>query len=139
MILAGPAHAEALAAIHRRAFPVAQRWDAAVMATQLGLCGTWGYIDPAGGLVLARNAADEAELLTLAVVPAARRAGRGAALLRAALAEAQRRGAAAMFLEVGSRNAAARSLYARAGFLQVGQRRGYYSDGDDALVLRHDL
>jgi ribosomal-protein-alanine N-acetyltransferase len=44
-----------------------------------------------------------------------------------------------MFLEVSERNAAARALYAAAGFAEVGRRRRYYADGADALVLRRDL
>ncbi|TQF76591.1 ribosomal-protein-alanine acetyltransferase, partial [Elioraea sp. Yellowstone] len=53
----------------------------------------------------------------------------------AAAAEAQARGAGRLFLEVAVGNAAARRLYGRLGFREVGQRRGYYPDGADALVL----
>ena len=84
-------------------------------------------------------AADEAEILTIAVAPAAHRQGIGAALLAAAMAQAALRGAAAMFLEVAEGNAAARALYAAAGFRQSGRRRRYYPDGADALVLRRSL
>ena len=58
-----------------------EAWSAAAIAAQLALPGTFGLIDPAGGMVLARVAADEAEILALAVAPPARRQGRGAALL----------------------------------------------------------
>lgn len=44
-----------------------------------------------------------------------------------------------MYLEVADRNGAARALYARAGYVPAGRRRGYYRDGDDALVLRKPL
>jgi ribosomal-protein-alanine N-acetyltransferase len=44
-----------------------------------------------------------------------------------------------MFLEVAADNKAANALYAGAGFVQVGERRGYYPDGGDALVLRLDI
>jgi ribosomal-protein-alanine N-acetyltransferase len=60
----------------------------------------------------------------------------GAALLHGAMTEAAARGAAAMFLEVSTRNEAARALYARTGFTEVGRRARYYADGSDALVLR---
>ncbi|TPG60631.1 GNAT family N-acetyltransferase [Roseomonas nepalensis] len=104
----------------------------------LALEGAFGLAvgeEPAG-FVLARAAAGEAEVLTLAVDPAAQRAGLGGALLGAAVAEVARRGASALFLEVSERNAPARALYARAGAAQVGLRRRYYPDGSDALVLR---
>jgi len=99
----------------------------------------FGLIDPEGGMVLARVAADQAEILALAVIPAVRRQGRGAALLAAAEARAAAAGAAAMFLEVAEPNAPARSLYARAGYAPAGRRRAYYPDGADALVLRKSL
>jgi ribosomal-protein-alanine N-acetyltransferase len=53
--------------------------------------------------------------------------------------EAGRRGAGALFLEVAGANAAARALYARMGFRDVGRRRRYYADGTDALVMRAAL
>jgi [ribosomal protein S18]-alanine N-acetyltransferase len=69
----------------------------------------------------------------------ARRQGIAAGLLRAALAEIAARGGSALFLEVGVGNAAARALYDRFGFRQVGLRRRYYADGSDAIVLRMNL
>jgi ribosomal-protein-alanine N-acetyltransferase len=89
--------------------------------------------------VLARVAAGEAEILTLAVVPGARRRGLGAALMQAALARAAEAGAREMFLEVAEGNEAARRLYGALGFAGVGRRPRYYSDGRDALVLRRSL
>ncbi len=140
MIAATPTHGPALAAIHAASFPPAERWGADVMALQLGLHGAFGLIAAAGGgFILARVAADEAEILTLAVRPEQRRTGLGAALLHAAMAQAATRGARAMFLEVALANTAARALYARAGFAPVGQRPRYYPDGGDALVLSAPL
>jgi ribosomal-protein-alanine N-acetyltransferase len=136
---AAPVHAEALAEIHLAAFPRDEAWSAEIMALQLGSPGAFGRIHSAGGMVLARVAADEADILTLAVAPAARRRGLGRTLLLAAMEEAGRRGAKTMFLEVGVDNTAARALYAACGFAQVGRRRGYYSGGGDALVLRAAL
>ena len=136
---AGPAHAAALAAIHCAAFPPKEAWSADVIALQLGLPGAFGLIDPAGGMVLARVTADEAEILTIAVMPTARKRGLGRALLRAAMDRAAERGACEMFLEVAIANGAARALYAALGFIQVGRRRGYYPGGGDALILRADL
>jgi ribosomal-protein-alanine N-acetyltransferase len=67
----------------------------------------------------------------------------GADLLAQGLVLAVAGGAERMFLEVAEDNAAARALYARAGFAEAGRRRGYYARPDgpaaDALVLALDL
>ena len=139
LVAATPLHAAALAAIHAAAFPPGERWGAAAMALQLALPGAFGWIDRAGGLVLARVAADEAEVLSLAVAPGLRGRGLGRALLERAMATAAGRGGRAMFLEVAAGNAAALRLYGAAGFAEVGRRAGYYRGGADALVLRRGL
>ena len=133
------ADAPALAALHAAAFPPAEAWSADTIGMLLALPGAFGLWRNGAGLVLARMAADEAEILTFGVVPGARRRGHGAALLRGALAAARARGAGAMFLEAAAGNAPALALYAREGFAEVGRRRRYYSNGADALVLRRDL
>lgn len=98
--------------------------------------------DKTVGFVVSRRAADEAEILSIAV--AARQRGRGIA--RQLLGHHMQRlagfGTKALFLEVEEGNAAARRLYERAGFTQVGRRPSYYGGGKDtaaALVLRRDL
>ncbi len=131
--------APALAALHAAAFPPAQAWGRDAIALLLAMPGAFGLWREGAGLVLARMAAGEAEILTVAVVPAARRRGHGTALLREGMAAARARGAGAMFLEVAAGNAPALALYAREGFVEVGRRRRYYADGADALVLRRDL
>ena len=136
---AAPAHAAALAAIHACAFPPGERWGADAMALQLAQPGGFGFISGAGGLVMARVAADEAEVLTLGVVRDARQAGLGRALLLKAMEAAWARGAGTMVLEVAAGNGPAQALYGRAGFVAVGRRRGYYAGGADALVLRAKL
>jgi ribosomal-protein-alanine N-acetyltransferase len=132
---AGPAHCFVLAAIHAAAFPGGEAWGVAMLAAQLGQPGVFGLLDEAGGMILVRVAADEAEILTLAVAPEARRAGLGRALLDAACAAARQGGATRLFLEVAATNAAARGLYGAAGFRQIGLRRRYYADGTDALMM----
>ena len=88
---------------------------------------------------MARVAADEAEILSLGVELAARRAGLGAALVAQAARGAQASGARAMFLEVATGNNAARALYRRLGFREAGRRKAYYAASEDALILRADL
>jgi [ribosomal protein S18]-alanine N-acetyltransferase len=86
---------------------------------------------------------DEAELLTIAVHPDAQGQGVGTALMADFLKQAAARGAGRAFLEVADDNAAARALYARAGFAAVGRRKGYFSAPGgrkiDAVVMARDL
>jgi [ribosomal protein S18]-alanine N-acetyltransferase len=133
------AHAPAMAAVHRMAFPPNEAWGTNAIALQLAMPGVFGWLDRRGGMILARVAADEVEVLTLAVAPAARRQGLGTRLLDAAMTCAASRGARVAFLEVSIGNRGARTLYARAGFTPTGRRPRYYADGTDALVLRRTL
>lgn len=138
----GPASAvdaAMLAIIHATAFPEHEAWGPDAIALTLALPGAFGFIRPGAGMILARAAAGEAEVLTLAVAPSARGRGLGAALLGAAMAEAAQRGAVEMFLEVSTANDTAQRLYRRAGFAEAGRRLGYYVDGTDALLLRVPL
>jgi len=82
----------------------------------------------------------QADVLTLAVDPEYWGQGTGAALLRALVDEAGRRGHAEVMLEVRQDNPRARSLYLRDGFEEIGIRRGYYQpSGVDAVVMRKVL
>ena len=87
------------------------------------------------GFLIARRAADEAELLTLAVAPCCRRAGLGKALLISAMAMLRAAGATRLFLEVEEGNAAALGLYRSLGAKPVGRRAGYYETGADAAIF----
>ena len=136
---ATPVHAAVLAAVHATAFPPRERWGVDAIRLQLALPGAFGFLHPRGGMLLGRAIGDEAEILTLAVEPRARRQGVARALVNKALAEAHGRGARMVLLEVSVSNAAARALYRRAGFVEVGRRPRYYTDGSDALILRVDL
>lgn len=77
------------------------------------------------GFALVRSAADEAELLLIAVAPSMRRGGVGGALLRSVIAEAGATGIADLHLEVRASNPAV-GLYRDHGFVKVGERRAYY-------------
>ena len=135
MIPATLAHAGVLAAIHAAASPN-DHWGATAFALQLGLPGAFGLLDPAGAFIVARVAVDEAEVLMLAAAAGVRRQGRAAALLHAARTQAAARGATTLVLEVAVGNSAALALYTAAGLAPVGRRARYYSNGDDALILR---
>ena len=82
----------------------------------------------AAGFALSRGAADEEELLLIAVDPRHRGRGIGTALMTRFIAEAGARGAERLFLEMREGNPA-ESLYRRHGFAVVGRRRAYYRRG----------
>lgn len=130
-----------LAALHAACFSVPRPWTAQEFATFLAMPQVLLTGAPQG-FALGRVIFDEAELLTIAVDPAARRRGTGRALVSDLMAGATARGARAMFLEVSRENGAAIALYRASGFAEAGFRKAYYSDAGrpiDALVMRRDL
>lgn len=134
------ATAARLAELHAGAFSAP--WDAGAFEVLLNQAGVFAISEPEG-FILIRSVADEAEILTLAVRPEARRQGVGARLVHEGAKAASARGAARLFLEVADDNAAALALYAGSGFVEAGRRPGYYArlDGgrQDALILALNL
>ena len=133
-------HAALIAGMHRVAF--AEPWNEPAMTTLLAMAGSFGFLAHAErpeGFILCRAVADEAEVLTLLVLPPYRRRGLATALLAKAMGAARDLGVSAMFLEAAANNKAALALYSALGFGQVGSRTHYYADGTDALVLRCSL
>jgi ribosomal-protein-alanine N-acetyltransferase len=136
--VASALHADAFACLGERGWT---RQEIVELLAAPGVAGVLVQSDEETiGLALCRIAADEAELLTIAVRADHRRQGAGAALLRLVLALVRERGARNLFLEVGSDNPAALHLYRQAGFQAVGRRRAYYSRPGqrdaDAIVMR---
>lgn len=131
--------APVLAALHTNSF--SDPWSAESFATLLSQPGVAAWItgDPPHGLLLARAAADEAEILTVAVIPDARRQGAGAALLDEMLRVLRAGGTRRVFLEVAADNTAAQALYARKGFIVCGRRPRYYAGGVDAAIMERAL
>ncbi len=132
---------DALAALHAACFTRPRPWTAAEFASLLASPFTF-LVAQGGGFALGRAVAGEAELMTIAVPPVARRQGQGRALLTAFLAEALVRGADSAFLEVAADNRPAIGLYRAGGFAETGRRRGYYADaagGVDALIMARAL
>ena len=141
---ASPQACALLASLHARSFP--KPWSAEeiakLMENQAVFALVHGNGAAAQGFVMAWAAAGDAELLTVAVIPEARRKGLGAALVTAAGVAALVRGAAAMHLEVAEDNSAARALYAKLGYQEAGRRHAYYAgEGGsvDAVVMRRAL
>jgi ribosomal-protein-alanine N-acetyltransferase len=80
-----------------------------------------------------------ADVQTIAVVPEREGLGIGSAVLTELLAEAARRGARDVLLEVRADNPRAQALYRRFGFTHIHTRRRYYRDGVDALIMQLPL
>lgn len=138
---AGVAFFPVFAAIHRQCF--ARSWDEAAFAGLFDTPGTHGLIAAADdgvplGLCLYRVVADQAEILTICVLPSARGTGAGKALIADAAADAAARGATRLFLEVAVTNAAARRLYAATGFDPIGLRKNYYKEQVDGREIAVD-
>lgn len=136
---------DALAALHRACLTTPRPWSgtefAALLTDPLVFMVTSGL--PLAGFALGRAVAGEAELLTLAVLPALQRQGIGRGLLAAFETRAADSGASDAFLEVAADNTAATMLYAGAGWQRRGLRRGYYRQPDgtavDAIVMGKTL
>ena len=89
------------------------------------------------GFIVSRQVEDEWEIENIAVTGAARRCGLGSRLVGELLDLVRSRGGKSVFLEVRESNRAARSLYEKWAFLEVGRRKMYYQNpGEDALVLK---
>lgn len=140
---AGADAAAQLAALHARAFD--KPWGESEIAKLMENAAVFAIIargNELQGFAMGWAAAGDAELLTVAVVPEARRAGVGASLVTAAGVTALVRGAASMHLEVAEDNAPARALYAKLGYEEAGRRHAYYAgEGGyvDAIVMRRTL
>jgi [ribosomal protein S18]-alanine N-acetyltransferase len=91
------------------------------------------------GMLIGRAAADEFEILNLAVGNEFRRRGVGTKLVTAALEDAQFAGARQVFLEVRASNEGAIALYARLRFRVCGRRLNYYrGPTEDAVLMVFD-
>ena len=134
---AAPPDIPAVAALERREFAAGA--DEGVLSRLLDSDG--GVILAAAegevllGCVWARFVLDEGEIGNIAVAPEHRRRGVGEALLTALCAEAERRKATALLLEVRESNLAARRLYEKTGFETVGKRKNYYEKPVENAIL----
>jgi ribosomal-protein-alanine N-acetyltransferase len=140
---AGPRDARALAALHGASFH--RGWSDGEFEQLLMERNVIAHRATVGrkvvGFILSRLAADEAEILSVAVAGSRRGKGLARRLLDLNLRRLAGLGARAVFLEVDEGNVPARRLYQRAGFRDVGRREGYYPAGKGAaaLILRRDL
>lgn len=142
-----PEDVERIAELHAVSFDEA--WTPPMIKRIVAMVGSFGLIARrvgdgcVAGFALVRKAADECELLSLAVGADDRGNGVGAMLLDAAMASAIAADARRFFLEVAETNDVAIRLYKSRGLEPVGRRPGYYelkSGGREAaLTMRRDL
>lgn len=98
------------------------------------------FDDKICGFAMISTAADESELLNLAVDAEYRNRGFAKALLERAEEEAVDKGAGVMYLEVRESNEAAKNLYTGFGFSEIGRRKKYYRfPTEDAIMMAKDL
>lgn len=144
-----PEDAADLASLHAQGF--SRGWSENELSALLEQAPVFGFKAleigaadaPPAGFVLARLAAGEAEILTIAVARNRRRQGLGWLLMDGVLRALHAERAETLFLEVDETNAAAIALYRRLAFRQVGTRPAYYSEpgkpATGALIMRRDL
>ncbi len=134
---------KALAKILQDAAEAAQ-WPVESYGRLAGLPGAVALVCEAEsgltGFLIARQVADEAEVLNLAVLAEARRKGQASALLAAAFDRFRRLGVTRVFLEVRESNQPAIAFYRKHGFTASGRRKAYYRDPvEDAFCLQTNL
>ena len=139
LLWAAPEQAGEIARIHAELFSPA--WSEESVRALLDHPASTAFLAVLGGppkttvgFVLAQLAADEAEILSVGVLPGWQRKGIGRRLVEGVARAVQRAEAKTLFLEVAADNDAALELYTRAGFLGTGLRRGYYERPGQAPV-----
>jgi [ribosomal protein S18]-alanine N-acetyltransferase len=124
--------------IEQASFPLP--WKAEFFLKELHNPNGWSWVAEKEGTIVGYLCGwfvvDEGEILRVAVHPSYRRCGFGKILLEEAMVIAGQRGVSTLHLEVRVSNRAAITLYQLRGFHEVGRRRRYYENGEDALLMR---
>ena len=143
---AAPGDADVIARLHATLFDDA--WTKESVAALMDRPGAHPVLaieratSRACGFGLAQMAADEAEILSIGVATASQQNGVGGILLLSLHRAVAAAGGTKLFLDVAEDNAAARALYRRCGYVEVGRRRGYYARPAariDAILMRAEL
>jgi ribosomal-protein-alanine N-acetyltransferase len=132
---------DAVLAIEERAFP--QPWSRNFFEKELAASQAACTVAVGGGdgramivgYTVCWRVLDELHLLNVAVHPEHRGGAIGRRLVEAVLDGGRTTGARVVYLEVRAGNVAARRLYRRLGFRDLGVRRAYYGPGQDAIVM----
>ena len=136
------AHVAQIAAIEEATFSLP--WDAdsirAELDNPLALWLVWVEDEQVLGYVGSQTVFEDADILNVAVLPAARRRGIAEALMTALESRLSERGAERITLEVRASNAPAIALYQKLDYAQVGLRKNYYEKPrEDALILQKQI
>lgn len=110
-------------------------WAAYAADPKMPLSAEAPLVGYAGGWVVD----GDLQILKVGVDPAWRRHGIARVLLARVADDARNLGARTSSLEVRAANAGAQALYAALGYETLGRRPRYYSDGEDALIMRGPL
>jgi ribosomal-protein-alanine N-acetyltransferase len=129
-------HAGVISVLHGACFE--EVWNEKSINEILNMAGTTGLligadVETPQGFILFRVAADEAEIISIGVIPAARKNGLARILLQTSIIEAARKDAAKMFFEVAADNKTARAFYETVGFEIIGKRPRYYNRSSEKL------
>lgn len=122
-------------------------WSMGMLGGELGREDGWQWVAESAdlpyqvcGFVCGRSCGDEAELFRIAVIGGLRRQGVARQLVEHAITQLAADGVSRCFLEVRASNVAALGLYNKTGFVQIGLRRGYYTDpSEDAIIMESVL
>ena len=136
------AHVPQIAALERSAFP--DPWSESSVASELDNPLSLWLVAQAGGEVLgyvgSQSVMGEADMMNLAVLPAARRRGIARALVTALIRELAGGGVHSLTLEVRASNQAAILLYGSRGFRGMGRRKNYYEHPrEDAIIMTKEF
>lgn len=141
---ASVADAALLANIHIQCFP--NYWNSAAFTDFFSVSGTYALLAEGRqtmGMAVYRVQFEQADILTLAVLPDFRRSGVALTLLEEAIRQAASKGCQKMFLDVEDGNVAAIALYEGFGFVHTARRKLYYRQKNgsftDALVMTKQL
>lgn len=108
------------------------------LGRQQGLCIVADEAGAVQGYAVAWGT-DEVHLANIVVAPESRRRGIARELMAAVLEYARSVGAVSVYLEVRVSNSAARTFYSGLGFVPTFTRKGYYENGEDALIMELEL
>lgn len=116
--------------------PWSQKDIFSYICSETGMCFTALDDGKVIGYIIGRKIPPEGEIYRIAVHPDRRQRGVGYRLLSYGLKTELGSGVESVFLEVRSKNTAARALYKAYGFSEIGVRRNYYQNpSDDAIVM----
>jgi ribosomal-protein-alanine N-acetyltransferase len=139
------AEAGTLTEIHEKCFP--RYWNREAFTDFFSVKGTCAFLveenDNPVAMMVYRISFEQADIMTIAVLPQWRRRGIAEKMLSEMLAKCRNTGVKKIFLEVEDGNISAFNLYEKCGFKQIGRRKLYYQQLDgsytDALVMEKKL